>query len=261
MSDVAGPLVPYSQYLRDQLRAHTEYEYINPALDRRYEPVVVCGNAMHPVIQRGDVILIDTGNTAPENGRAVAVHVGGNRTVIGYWHSREDAHILTQERTDAVIDLGRYAEWSIYGVVTKIIGRGIPPRPPEIASGPEEARMADVSPGQAQYVMDRLIAERRVSHADIQQYLREMQAEIADLEQRIASLRAHAPAESVPAAATAQRAPRKRGGGQKGHLRGIAGTFAVLTRALPAAERARYEALRAKDGLKVAVAALRKAAT
>jgi len=82
-ADFDWPPVPYSQFLRQQLAEHTQYEYINPSLDRRYDPVVVGGNAMHPVIQRSDVILIDTGNKEPEEGQPVAVRVGGGRTLIG----------------------------------------------------------------------------------------------------------------------------------------------------------------------------------
>jgi len=261
MHDFDWPPVPYTEYLQRELAAQTEYEYINPTLSRRYDPVVVGGNAMHPVIQRGDVILIDTGNTEPEEGRAVAVRVGdGGRTVIGYWRNRASGPVLEQERTDAVIDLASYSDWSIYGVVTKIIGRGIAPHPPDVASDAEEARMADVSPGQAQYVIEKLLKERRVSAADVERYLREMRDEIADLERRIASLRAHTPTKEPTArkGRTPKPAARNRGG-RKGHLRGIAGTFDVLTRDLSRAEKATYEKLRASDGLKAAVDALRKA--
>jgi hypothetical protein len=191
MSDFDWPGIPYTHYLQKQLVAQTEYEYINPALDRRYDPVLVSGNAMHPAIQRGDVILIDTGLKDPEEGQAVAVRVypKGN-TVIGYWRMRNGKPVLEQERTRAVINLAEYDHWQVYGVVTKIIGRGIAPHPPDVAAEPEAAPTADVSPRQALYVMERLIAEGRVSHADIRNYLREMQKEIVDLEQRIASLRA-----------------------------------------------------------------------
>jgi hypothetical protein len=154
--DFDWPPVPYSQFLRQQLAEHTQYEYINPSLDRRYDPVVVGGNAMHPVIQRGDVILIDAGNKEPDDGQPVAVRVGGGRTFIGYWHDREGKPVLDQERTDAVIDLSQYPNWSVYGVVTKVIGRAIPRRatPPDIALRPEEPRI-DVTPGQARWVVDR----------------------------------------------------------------------------------------------------------
>jgi hypothetical protein len=188
--DFDWPPVPYSQFLRQQLAAETHYEYINPSLDRRYDPVVVGGNAMHPVIQRSDVILIDTGNKKPEDGQPVAVRVGGGRTLIGYWCNRDGKPVLEQERTDAVIDLSQYPNWSVYGIVTKIIGRGIPPHQTslEVALGLEEPRM-DVTPGQAQWVVERLLAERRISAKDVSQYLDDMLGEIRDIERRLVSLR------------------------------------------------------------------------
>jgi len=189
-ADFEWPPVPYSQYLRQQLAEHTQYEYINPSLDRRYDPVVVGGNAMHPVIQRGDVILIDTGNKEPEDGQPVAVCVGGGRTLIGYWRDQKGKPVLEQERTDAVIDLSQYSNWFVYGVVTKIIGRDVPRRaaPPDVALGPEEPRI-EVTPGQARWVVERLLAERRISAKDVSQYLDDIQGEIRDIERRLAILR------------------------------------------------------------------------
>jgi hypothetical protein len=49
--------------------------------------------------------------------------------------------------------------------------------------------------GQAAYVLDRLLAERRISPAEVSRYIGEMGREISDLEQRLARLReAAAPA-------------------------------------------------------------------
>lgn len=186
MNDFDWPPVPYSQFLRQQLAEHTQYEYINPSMDRRYDPVVVGGNAMHPVIQRGDVILIDTGNKEAEDGQPVAVRVGDGRTIIGYWRSRDGWPVLGQERTDAVIDLAQYPGWNVYCVVTKIIGRGIPPHPapPDEALGTEEARM-DVTSGQAQWILERLLADRRISSQDVQRYMADMGREIQEIERRL----------------------------------------------------------------------------
>lgn len=49
-----------------------------------------------------------------------------------------------------------------------------------------------LSSGQAAYVLDRLIAERRISPGEINRYVSEMSQEISKLEQRLASLRAAA---------------------------------------------------------------------
>lgn len=269
-SDIEWPPIPYSQFLRERLDACTQYEYINPSLDRRYDPVVVGGNAMHPVIQRDDVVLIDTGMKQPEDGRAVAVRLeGGRKTVIGYWRSREGKPVLEQEATSEVIDLAKYPDWAIYGVVTKVVGRTIPAHPPasDVALGTEEARM-DLTPGQAHWVIERLVADRRVSRQDVDRYVGDMSREIAEIEQRLASLRETAgkPSAASPAPRTAVapgKARKRRAAGnrgKKGHPRGIAGTLAVLLRSIPAAEHAAIQAIRESKGIKAAIAEARKAA-
>jgi len=59
-----------------------------------------------------------------------------------------------------------------------------------------------LSAGQASYVLDRLVNERRISTGDINRYLGEMRAEMSDLEQRLQRLReAHGVGETVRAAA------------------------------------------------------------
>jgi hypothetical protein len=261
VNDFDWPPVPYTEYLQKELDRQTRYTYLNPGLDRRYDPVVVGGNAMHPVIQSGDVVLVDTGNTRPEDGCVVAVRVTGGRTIIGYWHPRDGNPVLEQERTDAVIDLARYPNWSIYGIVTKVIGRDIWPRPvsADVALGPEEGRM-DVTPGQAQWVVERLLADRRISSKDVNQYLAGMQEEIRHIEQRLSDLRGTAGTSTVaaPAARTAvapAKTRKRRAGGKKGHPRGIAGTLAVLLRSIPAAEHAAIAAIRADKGIKAAISA------
>ncbi|MGA8807124.1 MAG: S24/S26 family peptidase [Thermoanaerobaculia bacterium] len=147
MNDFDWPPVPYADYLQKELDRQTQFAYLNPELDRRYDPVVVGGTAMSPVIQSGDVVLVDTGNTRLEDGRVVAVRVTGGRTLIGYWHRRDGSPVLQQERTDAVIDLAQCLNWSIYGIITKVIGRDVQPRPasPDVALEAEDVRM-DVTP-------------------------------------------------------------------------------------------------------------------
>jgi peptidase S24-like protein len=265
VNDFDWPPVPYTEYLRQELEAQTRHDYLNPALDRRYDPVVVGGNAMHPIIQSGDVVLVDTGNTRPEDGRVIAVRVTGGRTLIGYWHPRDGNPVLQQERTDAVIDLAKYPNWSIYGIITKVIGRDIQLRPalPDVALQPEAARM-DVTPGQAQWVIERLLADRRISAKDVNQYLAGMQGEIRDIEQRLADLRGAAgtPSAAAPTARTAvapAKTRKRRAGGKKGHPRGIAGTLVVLLRSIPAAEHAAIAAIRANKGIKAAIGAARAA--
>jgi hypothetical protein len=63
--------------------------------------------------------------------------------------------------------------------------------------------MADDStftPGQASYVVERLLAERRITPRDIQRYLAQLADEIRDIEARLEELWAAAPDVSVDAA-------------------------------------------------------------
>lgn len=71
-----------------------------------------------------------------------------------------------------------------------------------------------VTPGQAAYVIDRLISERRLSPGEVNRYVSEMGREISDLEQRLASLKAaHG---GATAAAPARRGPGRPPGRKPG---------------------------------------------
>jgi hypothetical protein len=61
-----------------------------------------------------------------------------------------------------------------------------------------------LSPGQASYVLDRLVADRRLSAGEISRYVSDMHREISDLESRLNSLRSAA---GVGAAAPVRRRP------------------------------------------------------
>ncbi|HEY0371146.1 MAG TPA: hypothetical protein VGD79_04060 [Thermoanaerobaculia bacterium] len=85
---------------------------------------------------------------------------------------------------------------------------------------PRRQYQGTLSAGQAQYVLERLIGERRISATEIERYVGEMGREISDLEQRLARLRdAAGPAVAAAAAgiaagvagAAAVRAGRRRG--------------------------------------------------
>ena len=56
-------------------------------------------------------------------------------------------------------------------------------RPRKASSGSE------LSPGQAAYVIERLIADRRISQAEVARYVGDMHREISTLEQRLSRLR------------------------------------------------------------------------
>jgi hypothetical protein len=121
-----------------------------------------------------------------------------------------------------------------------------------------------VTPGQATWIVERLIATKRISADDVRAVMGEMQTEIAEIEQRLARLREAAgnsrlASPAAPSASPPSRSRKRRAGGKKGHPRGIAGTLAVLLRSIPAAEHAAIAAIRVDKGIKTAIAAAKAA--
>ena len=79
------------------------------------------------------------------------------------------------------------------------------PRPKTQNSVPQ------LSAGQASYVLDRLVSDRRVSPGEITRYVSEMHREISDLEQRLQSLR-HAAGSAIASALRRGRRPGRPAG-------------------------------------------------
>jgi hypothetical protein len=146
--------------------------------------------------------------------------------------------------------------------------RGRPPQQPQLTGS------------QAQYVLNRLIADRRLSSADVRTSLSAMTREIADLESRLAGLRAAAgggAAGSQRQAATSRAGARTAGaeGVAKGAKRGgkrrrrrassaqatasqrIQGQYLGYIRQIPESGRAKYKAIAKKDGREAAIKAMR----
>lgn len=73
------------------------------------------------------------------------------------------------------------------------------PRPRLNAPAPQ------LSGGQASYVLDRMIADRRISPGEVSRYVGDMHREISDLESRLQMLRTHAGASSTSGATTGAR--------------------------------------------------------
>ena len=128
----------------------------------------------------------------------------------------------------------------------------------------EERAAAGVSPAQAQWIVERLIADRRITAAEVRSLLSGLDQEITEIERRLSTLReasgapsvaSPAPRSEAPSAKTRKRQSRKK----KGHPRGIAGTLAVLLRSIPAAEHAAIAAIRANQGIKAAIKAAKSA--
>jgi hypothetical protein len=132
----------------------------------------------------------------------------------------------------------------------------------------EKSAAIGVTPGQAQWIVEWMIAERRIAAADVRNILADMGEEIAELERRLATLRevrgdASAGLQAPRSEPPARKTRKRRGGRRKvasGHPRGIAGTLAVLLRSIPAAEHAAIQAIRADQGIRAAIKAAQAAA-
>jgi hypothetical protein len=81
-----------------------------------------------------------------------------------------------------------------------------------------------LSSGQAAYVLDRLIRERRISPGEVNRYVSEMSREISDLEARLARLKeAHGGSGAAAPAAPARRGPGRPPGRPPGRRPGRPG--------------------------------------
>jgi len=153
--------------------------------------------------------------------------------------------------------------------------------------------VSTLSPGQASYVLERLVADRRISPGEINRYVSDMHREIGDLERRLHSLRAAtgsagaaasaaparrrpgrppgrrpgrppaAAAQAAPAAApTGRRRGRPPGGGKKRGSalspeqlasRQLQGRYLGLIRQIPASKRGQYQKTAKEKGREAAI--------
>jgi hypothetical protein len=155
---------------------------------------------------------------------------------------------------------------------------------------PPRQYKGSLSPGQAQYVLERLINERRVSANDIEGYVAQMGREISDLEQRLQRLRdAAGPAAAAAAigaaagvagtviarrgrkrgrpgrppgrpAAAKSEAPAKRGRRRRSAItpeqlasRQLQGRYLALVRQFPATRRAHFAKIAKEKGREAAI--------
>ncbi|HEV7766383.1 MAG TPA: hypothetical protein VGQ76_15370 [Thermoanaerobaculia bacterium] len=115
-----------------------------------------------------------------------------------------------------------------------------------------------VTPGQAKWIVARMLAERRISASEVRALVSDMGQEIATIESRLAALRGDVAA--APAPRKSEDVPKpQRPLKPKGHPRGIAGTLAVLLRSVPLAEHAAIQAIRSQSGIPAAIEAARSA--
>ena len=143
------------------------------------------------------------------------------------------------------------------------------PRPRKSSSN------AQLSPGQASYVLQRLIRDRRVSAGEVSRYVSDMQREITELEERLEALRQASGSASSqtggqrrrgrpPAQASSQ---QSQGGGQGGaqrrrgraitaeqrQSRVIQGRYLGLIRQIPASRRGQYQKIAKEKGREAAI--------
>lgn len=133
---------------------------------------------------------------------------------------------------------------------------------------PRGPRPSTISPGQAQYVLERLISERRIAAADVSRYVAEMGREITDIEARLARLReVAAPAAARPAVQRRRRtrparsaAPRTRGRGSKRRTGNpLAGSYMGYMRQVRTdRKKAEFRKIKEEQGYERAIAAIKQ---
>jgi O6-methylguanine-DNA--protein-cysteine methyltransferase len=120
-------------------------------------------------------------------------------------------------------------------------------------------RTEPLTHSQALYVIDRLVADRKISAAQVAKIRDAMAAEIRELEARLSRLRGAASERSRPALARARTPGR---GGQLSAAtqasRRLQGQYLNLIRRIPAGQRARYKQIAQNQGREEAVRVLRK---
>ncbi len=123
-----------------------------------------------------------------------------------------------------------------------------------------------LSPGQASYVLDRLIGDRRVTRSDVQRYVNDMQQEIGELERRLQSLKeatGDAIRSAIKALTPGRRRGRPPGGGVKRKKakitaeqlasRQLQGRYLGLIRQIAASRRATYQKIAKEKGREAAI--------
>jgi hypothetical protein len=120
----------------------------------------------------------------------------------------------------------------------------------------------DLSPGQAHYVLQRLILDRRISQSEVSRYVGDMRREIDDLEQRLQRLREAAAVAGVaraarpgrPAAAAGRKGRRRRAvSPERKASQQLQGRYLGLIRQIPASRRAHFTKVAKDKGREAAI--------
>ncbi len=107
----------------------------------------------------------------------------------------------------------------------------------------------------AMYVLDRLLADKRITAREVAQYVSDLPNEIARVEARLDALRGAKASPLVSPIHKRRRTPvarRTKGGNGKA----LGGKYGGLIRRLPRSEQTPYKEIKARDGIRAAIAAL-----
>ena len=143
---------------------------------------------------------------------------------------------------------------------------------------PRKSSAPQWTPGQASYVLDRLIRDRRVSKTDVSRYMSDMHREIGDLERRLQSLReasgsgrvtgseprrrGRPPRAAQAGAAEAPKKGRRRRRSVTAEQRAsrqLQGRYLGLIRQIPATRRSQYQKTAKERGREAAIKELQSA--
>jgi hypothetical protein len=120
---------------------------------------------------------------------------------------------------------------------------------------PRNTSLPQLTPGQADYVLQRLISDRRVSAGDVTRYVSDMQREIDELQRRLETLRA------ASSSAFGRPARARRGAGRRRRplsaerraSQQLQGRYLGLIRQIPANRRAQYRKIAKAKGREAAI--------
>ena len=113
-----------------------------------------------------------------------------------------------------------------------------------------------MTPSQALYVVDRLLREKRITPSVVRTIAGEMDAEVRELERRLAALRGDAPRRER---VRSKRRTTRAASPETMASRRIQGQYLGLVRQIPAAQRGKFKKIAADEGREAAIRALRVA--
>jgi hypothetical protein len=114
--------------------------------------------------------------------------------------------------------------------------------------------MVQLTPGKALFVIERLIADKKVTRTQVEKIAGQLDQEISTLERRLAMLRG---GEAVSAGAEHRGAQKRPTSAATAASRRLQGQYLGLIRQIPAAQRGRFKKVAATKGRELAVRMLR----